>query len=127
MKTTRADIFRINKPYGIAIRISDLKYSWFNRKYIEQYSSSSDKHGIDALKFRDTLNDKAVIDKLKKLAEENSKYGTSFDNYKAGNEEYFRMWFYNDSSFPFNQNGEIDNRMDRYENILFKAEQIVGC
>lgn len=116
-----ADIFRINSPYGIIIRLSDLTYSWFNRMYQEQYASTG-KIGIDAFEFKHSLKDKASISILKDFAKEN---GINSESIKEGDIEYFRMWLYNDSTNPYNEQNEFDMRMKRYERLLFKVERIV--
>lgn len=125
MKKTRADIFSIDSPYGIIIRLSDLNYSWFNRLYQEQYVSSIVKLGVNAFEFKHTLKNETSIDILKDFAKKNSKYGTSSDNFKEREHEFFRVWLYNDSTNPYNKQNEFDVRMKRYERLLFKVERIV--
>lgn len=125
MKKTKANIFRINSPYGVIIRLSDLAYSWFNREYYELYSSSSDRCGEDAYDFNQKLNEESTIERLKEFAIRNSKYGTSSDVYRVGEIPFMRVWLYNDKNYPFNQHGEIENKMDRYLSLRGEIELIL--
>lgn len=126
MKKTRADIFRINSPYGIIIRLSDLRYSWFNRKYKEIYSDLMDDLSLDDLhKFEDELKDESVIEKINDFVEANRDVGVNSSIEKESDKSYLRVWLYNDENFPFNSGGEIKNKMNQYDKLLLSLERII--
>jgi len=67
-----------------------------------------------------------LIDILRDFAKNNSKYGTSYDNFKERGHDYIRVWLYNDATNPFNDQKEFEERMNRYEKLSFEVERIVG-
>ena len=126
MKKTRADIFRINSPYGIIIRLADLRYSWFNRKYKEIYSDLMDHLSLDGLhKFEAKLKDESVIEKINDFVEANRDVGVNSFIEKESDKSYLRVWLYNDENFPFNSAGEIKSKMNQYDKLLLGLERII--
>ncbi len=125
MKRTRADIFRINSPYGIIIRLTDLRYSWYNRIYEEVYNDSKDSSKETRYKFEDKLKDQSVIDKINNFVDANTKFGVSSASENVQGDRCLRVWLYNDENFPFNSSGEIKNKMNRYEKLLLELERII--
>lgn len=115
MKKTKAEIFRINSPYGVIIRLSDLTYSWFNRNYKEVYNDSRDfLSWKDLYGFKNKLKDETIVEKIKDFASKNRDFGTSSAIEKEEGSSYLRVWLYNDKNFPFNSSGEIKSKMNQY-------------
>lgn len=128
MKKTDADIFRINSPYGIIIRLSDLKYSWFNRNYLGLGNGDiSQKHLPFFLthSFEKKLKDESVLKNLETYAKNNRTSGMDMGKEVTDGEGFLRVWLYSDEYFPYNDKGLIKSNMDRYKNVLSEVERII--
>lgn len=126
MKRTQADIFSINSPYGIIIRLIDLKYSWYNRVYQEVYNASKDEPLDSRYKFESKLKGQSVIEKINDFVDTNNKFGVSSAPENVQGNRCLRVWLYNDENFPFNSTGEIKSKMNRYEKLLLELERIIS-
>lgn len=128
MKRTRADIFRINSPYGIIIRLSDLSYSWFNRKYRDVFDDSTDYLPFFILhSFGKKLKDESVLENLKVFAINHRISGMDMGEEMNDGHNYLRLWLYSDKYFPYNSRGLIIKKsMDRYNKVLSELEKIIG-
>ncbi len=126
MKRASYQVFRINSPYGIIIRLSDLRYSWFNRNYKELYDETQEYLPWEKLyKFDGKLKDVSVIEKIKDFAEANKEYGMSYSEETVKGFSYLSVWLYNDSNFPYTLNKEVKRKMDKYNKVLLDLEQII--
>lgn len=126
MKKTRDQIFRINSPYGVIIRISDLRYSWFNREYKEQYDDTNVYLPWEQLyKFEGKLKSETVMEKLKDFVDKNKEYGMTYEKEVVAGFGYLRVWLYNDANFPFRLGKEDKVKMNQYEKRLLDLKQII--
>ena len=125
MKRTQADIFRINSPYGIIIRLADLRYSWYNRIYQEVYNGLKDEPLDTRYKFESKLKDQSVIEKVNDFVDSNSMFGVSLAPENVQGKPCLRVWLYNDKNFPYSSKGEIKSKMNRYEKLLLELERII--
>lgn len=123
------DTFRINSPYGIIIRLSDLTYSWFNREYLNLGNNNVlEKHLPLFLihSFNKKLKDESVLKNLEMYAKKNRGSGMDMGKEVSDGEGYLRIWFYSDSYFPYGLKGLIKRNMDRYEKVLSEVERIIA-
>lgn len=128
MKKTDADIFRINSPYGIIIRLSDLAYSWFNRKYLGLGNDNILQKHLPLFlthSFVNKLTHESVLKNLETYAQNNRSSGMDMGKEITDGEGYLRIWLYSDKYFPYNDKGLIKSNMDRYKNVLSEVEKII--
>lgn len=127
MEKISADYFRINSPYGIIIRLSDLYYNWFNRHYLSLGKNSKDFLPFSELpEFVEKLKDVSVLDNLRSYAFNNRVSGMDMEEKYIEGGKYVRIWLYSDRYFPFNSKGIIKSNMNRYESVLSEIERIIG-
>lgn len=125
MKRTRADIFSINSPYGIIIRLSDLRYSWFNRIYQEVYNDSNIVSLDKRYRFESKLKDQSVIEKINDFVVANTKFGVISARENEQGTACLKVWLYNGNYPLFNSTGEIKSKMNRYEKLLLELERTI--
>lgn len=126
METTTYKAFKTNSPYGIIIRVSDLKYSWFNRNYKEVYDETQEYLPWEELyKFDNKLKDEAAIEKIKKFADVNKKYGMSYSEETVKGFKYLHVWLYNDANVPYKLSKIVKTKMDEYNKRLSNLKEII--
>lgn len=129
MKKEARELFRINSPYGIIIRLSDLSYSWFNREYLGLGNNNILEKQLPMYiihDFDNKLKDEAVLKNLEVYAKNNRSNGMDMAKEVSDGEGYLRIWFYSDNYFPYGLKGLIKSNMNRYEEVLSKVENIIA-
>ncbi len=121
MTTKEAQEFRTNKPYGLVIDLDNLKYSWFNREYMEIDHIDFDfECSSNNFSFGYPIRNIEVADKIRAFANKNKDKGMNYADETIGERRYLRVWLYNDSTFPYKGAQLYKLRMRSYEK--FKSE-----